>query len=160
MGYKGAVMRSINRPTAAKVGRPPRQRQRKQTSSSSSSTASSDSGTSSSPGAGAAGAGSAAAAAASVEASGGGGGGGGDGLAPRKKLYISYNDIDVPAKIALTKISRRTKVLVYGKSGDTAAVRFPVRLVRGDFFDPGPWPFSSSCLRKCLKYSQFPQRSG
>ena len=159
MGYKGAVMRSINRPTAAKVGRPPRQRQRKQTSSSSSSTASSDSGTSSSPGAGAAGAGSAAAAAASVEAS-GGGGGGGDGLAPRKKLYISYNDIDVPAKIALTKISRRTKVLVYGKSGDTAAVRFPVRLVRGDSFDPGPWPFSSSCLRKCLKYSQFPQRSG
>ena len=143
MGYKGAVMRSINRPTAAKVGRPPRQRQRKQTSSSSSSTASSDSGTSSSPGAGAAGAGSAAAAAASVEAS-GGGGGGGDGLAPRKKLYISYNDIDVPAKIALTKISRRTKVLVYGKSGDTAAVRFPVRLVRGDFFDPGPWPCSSS----------------
>ena len=111
MGYKGAVMRSINRPTAAKVGRPPRgQRQRKQTSSSSSSTASSssssDSGTSSNPGPGAA-------AAAPGPA---------PDLAPRKKLYISYNDIDVPAKIALTKISRRTKVLVYGKS----AARFRI----------------------------------
>ena len=38
------------------------------------------------------------------------------GLADRRKMYISYNDVNVPAKIALTKISRRTKVLVYGKS--------------------------------------------
>lgn len=47
---------------------------------------------------------------------GSGGGGGSQQLAARKKLYISYNDIDVPAKIALTKISKRTKVLVYGKT--------------------------------------------
>ena len=46
---------------------------------------------------------------------GGGGGGVSGGLAPRKKMYITYNDANVPAKIALTKISRRTKVLVYGK---------------------------------------------
>lgn len=45
----------------------------------------------------------------------GGGGGSGGGLATRKKMYITYNDANVPAKIALTKISRRTKVLVYGK---------------------------------------------
>ena len=37
------------------------------------------------------------------------------GLADRRKMYITYNDVNVPAKIALTKLSRRTKVLVYGK---------------------------------------------
>ena len=122
MGYKGALMRSLNRPTAAKLG-PPRQRFRKQTSGGSSTSSSSSSSSTSSLGGGVADARS------SNSSSGGGGSASSssgsaaadspatppDGLAPRKKLYISYNDIDVPAKIALTKISRRTKVLVYGK---------------------------------------------
>ena len=34
------------------------------------------------------------------------------GVAPR--MYITY-DKGIPAKIGLTKISRRTKILVYGK---------------------------------------------
>lgn len=38
-------------------------------------------------------------------------------LASRKKMYISYSDATVPAKIALTKLSRRTKVLAYGELG-------------------------------------------
>ncbi len=36
-------------------------------------------------------------------------------LAPRRRAYIRCEDAEVPAKIALTKLSRRTKVLVYGE---------------------------------------------
>ena len=123
-------MRSLNRPTAAKLG-PPRQRYRKNTLGASSSSSSSSSSSTSSIGGGAtdarssnssAGGGGRAASAASASSSSSAAASPAplpppDGLAPRKKLYISYSDIDVPAKIALTKISRRTKVLVYGKRG-------------------------------------------
>lgn len=34
----------------------------------------------------------------------------------RGDMYITY-DVNIPAKIALTKISRRTKILAYGKPG-------------------------------------------
>ena len=120
MGYKGALMRSLNRPTAAKLG-PRRHRYKKHTSAASSSSSSSSSSSCSSS-AGSIGGGGASDARSSKSSSGGGSATSEsplppDGLAPRKKLYISYNDIDVPAKIALTKISRRTKVLVYGKGG-------------------------------------------
>ena len=68
-------------------------------------------------------------------------------LSPRRKTYISLNDGNVPAKIALTKLSRRTKVLVYGND-DCPSKTTPVAL---RIIPLKMWP-SSLSLCPCVKF--------